>query len=888
MIGLAQSGSDVAVTYGQFLSGLTGVPNLDASGLLVTPTGGQSPATLADLTASLLPASGGTMTGPLALAADPTAPGQAATKSYVDTEVGTALPKAGGSVTGPLTLAADPSQPSQAATKNYVDTKIAGALPRTGGTLTGALLLSSDPASPLQAATKDYVDLRVLRAGDTLTGPLQLASDPTTALQAATKNYVDSQSGKYLAKTGGTLTGALLLAGDPGASLQAATKQYVDQRVSRSGDTLTGPLTLASDPTTALQASTKNYVDTQLGTALLRSGGTLSGSLTLSADPTTPLQAATKHYTDTQVSSALPLSGGTLTGPLALSAAPALGPQAANKQYVDAQDATRLPLAGGTLTGSLTLSANPTSPLHAATKQYVDANPGPDGYINVKLPPYNAKIDGVTDDTAAFKAAYQAAPTGSVIYVPNGVTVLQPPSSWGVPLTDRVKWIVDGTTLPDGTQLSDGIATGNGPSSMTLPGIVVGNSGVGAVVSQGHSQPTDFAVLHSSYVVSHNGGPSPGVITNTRNDTIIYNSPNNYVWGGLDRFIWAGVQTPNATTRAQHVGRYVQAIRQQIGTDSNGQPLPQPQLWTACLEYRDATGHPSSWASDSIVVEMDWFGNGADDATSRQIQSLVVGQNDTSGAPVEVSTIVGVYLAAGSTGHTRTVFAIGIPFSSAVLDTTYALQLPGASAIRLAAGHSIAFDSSNSNYLVFDKTTGTLRWNQGALSYVVGKGISVGWQTVCTGNTTLQSSAAGNVVFLIGSGAYTVSLPAANTLAAGTGYTFSNLGSASVSLLPNGSDGIDWGPIVLHPNDRYHIVSDGGTTWREIFRTNFMSPRFGGPPTLPSYIVSALPGGMSPGAKAYAANGRKPNEAPGGGTGVEVFFDGSHWISACTGTTVAA
>jgi hypothetical protein len=89
---------------------------------------------------------------------------------------------------------------------------------------------------------------------------------------------------------------------------------------------------------------------------------------------------------------------------------------------------------------------------------------------------------------------------------------------------------------------------------------------------------------------------------------------------------------------------------------------------------------------------MDWFGNGPDDGNLRQIQSLVIGQHSTSGTPVEVSTVIGVYLAGGSTGHVYRVFNINVPFSTAVLDTTNAQQLSGAAAIRMAAGHSIAFE----------------------------------------------------------------------------------------------------------------------------------------------------------------------------------------------------
>jgi hypothetical protein len=67
---------------------------------------------------------------------------------------------------------------------------------------------------------------------------------------------------------------------------------------------------------------------------------------------------------------------------------------------------------------------------------------------------------------------------GSAIYVPNGVTVLQTPSNWGIPVTKRVKWIVDGTSLPDGTPLSNAIPGGTSPGNNYLPGLVVGNSGM--------------------------------------------------------------------------------------------------------------------------------------------------------------------------------------------------------------------------------------------------------------------------------------------------------------------------------------------------------------------------------------------------------------------------
>jgi hypothetical protein len=927
LVPLGQGGGNTAVTYSQFMSGLAGVTNVDVSQLLVTPTGKTAPTELGDLAANTLPLSGGTLTGSLTLASDPALSLQAATKKYVDAQVATALPKTGGALSGGLTLAADPStslqattkqyvdgqigtavlktgstltgalmlaaDPAsalQAATKQYVDGKIATVVPKTGATLTGTLTLAADPTGSLQAATKQYVDTRVSRAGDTLTGMLVLAADPATPLQAATKGYVDVQVSGALPKAGGALTGALTLAADPASSLQAATKQYVDTRVSRTGDTLTGALVLAADPTAPLQAATKGYVDTQVSGALPKVGGTLTGALTLAADPTLSMQAATKRYVDVQAATALPLSGGALTGPLTLPTNPAAALHVAPKQYVDSQVASALPVAGGTLTGALTLAGDPTSSLHAATKRYVDAaGGGSAGVINVRSAPYNAQLNGVTDDTAAFKAAYQAAAPGSVIYVPNGVTVMQTPPNWGIPLTKRVKWIVDGTSLSDGTPLANSIPGGGSPASNYLPGIVVGNSGLSVEVSQNGSQPTDFAVSHSSYIVNHTGGPTGGaVIANTRNDTIIYNSPSNFVWGGIDRLLWCGSQTPSGSGAAEHVGRYVQTIRQNVGLDSSGRPLPQPNLWAACLEYRDITAQPSSMAASSITVEMDWFGNGPDDGNLRQIQSLVVGQHNTAGTPVEINSVIGVYLAAGCAGHAYRVFSINIPFSTSVLDTTNAQQMPGAAAIRLAAGHAIAFEPTNSCRLAYDSTTNTLRWYQGTLSYPIGKGISVGWLNVYTSNATLPNYLAGNMVFLLGSTPYTITLPAATCVAPGTGFTFTVLGSADVTIATTGSDTVDNGPITLHPNDRYHIVSDAGSSWHEVFRTNAVNPRFSAPPTLPSYTVAMLPASPGAGAMAFASNGRKPGEAAGAGTGVGVFNDGSRWISVCGGSQIAA
>ncbi len=69
---------------------------------------------------------------------------QAVSKAYVDQAIagvsgGSGLSATGGTLTGPLYLNADPTQPLQAADKHYVDTQAAAELPLTGGSVTGPL-----------------------------------------------------------------------------------------------------------------------------------------------------------------------------------------------------------------------------------------------------------------------------------------------------------------------------------------------------------------------------------------------------------------------------------------------------------------------------------------------------------------------------------------------------------------------------------------------------------------------------------------------------------------------------------------------------------------------------------------------------------------------------
>jgi hypothetical protein len=109
--------------------------------------------------ALFLPLAGGSMKGVITQPTAPVAATDLANKAYVDAHAFTdapnnttaygrlggawasVLPIAGGSLTGALTLAGDPSAAQQAATKNYVDTRV-------GSLLLGAVVSDGAPASP--------------------------------------------------------------------------------------------------------------------------------------------------------------------------------------------------------------------------------------------------------------------------------------------------------------------------------------------------------------------------------------------------------------------------------------------------------------------------------------------------------------------------------------------------------------------------------------------------------------------------------------------------------------------------------------------------------------------------------------------------------------------
>jgi hypothetical protein len=96
---------------------------------------------------------------------------QTVSKAYVDQAIaeltGSLLTASGGTLSGPLYLSGDPTQPLQAADKHYVDTTFSKAVPLAGGSMTGALVTPSvnGVQSPVAGSSQTTLQLAMNSAG---------------------------------------------------------------------------------------------------------------------------------------------------------------------------------------------------------------------------------------------------------------------------------------------------------------------------------------------------------------------------------------------------------------------------------------------------------------------------------------------------------------------------------------------------------------------------------------------------------------------------------------------------------------------------------------------------------------------------------------------------
>lgn len=152
----------------------------------------------------------------------------------------------GGVLTKPLILFRSPVELLEAATKSYVDSTVGTHsgnsdihIDAVTKTLLAGITVSASEINSLHGINYS-IDLELMkkvdRSGDTMTGMFTLFSDPVDALHAATKQYVDGKlsveltnlANSKINKYGDVMTGQLTLSGNPSTNLHAVPKQYVD------------------------------------------------------------------------------------------------------------------------------------------------------------------------------------------------------------------------------------------------------------------------------------------------------------------------------------------------------------------------------------------------------------------------------------------------------------------------------------------------------------------------------------------------------------------------------------------------------------------------------------------------------------------------------------
>ena len=148
------------------------------------------------------------------------------------TEEGSVLPLSGGTLTGALTLSGAPTVNLHAATKKYVDDNVAGFLPTSGGTMTGSLRVSQASAKVTGDAST-YVFAR--RQGDGTGYGFHLGATSTLPISAA------------LYDSGGSALTAALNYSTSSSRWNVTGNMYVD-----------GSLTLNSQKISGLAAATTN------------------------------------------------------------------------------------------------------------------------------------------------------------------------------------------------------------------------------------------------------------------------------------------------------------------------------------------------------------------------------------------------------------------------------------------------------------------------------------------------------------------------------------------------------------------------------------------------------------------------------------------------------
>lgn len=190
----------------------------------------------------------------------------------------------------------------------------------------------------------------------------------------------------------------------------------------------------------------------------------------------------------------------------------------------------------------------------------------------ISVKDFGAVGDGVTDDTAAFIAAYTAASACDTILIPSGEYNLTSSLS----NTKFVRWLSFGATSPGGV------------APLSLPGVVETQFGTRSLNRKTITSATEGAVLDLQRIGSHTGGTNGFVTPAFQAYTSALAGSKNFEWTCLSVI-------DNFSTLAdgsENVAIYGQALKKSSG-----------KTWAGCLEIQD-TNAAATALGDCIGLEI--------------------------------------------------------------------------------------------------------------------------------------------------------------------------------------------------------------------------------------------------------------------------------------------
>lgn len=352
----------------------------------------------------------------------PSANSDAATKSYVDTQVANLVDSAPGTLDTLNELAAALGDDPNYATT--ITNALAAKLSLSGGTMTGAIAMGSNkitglgtPTASTDAATKDYIDTQTTSAGASATAAaLSAASAATSATSAATS--ASSAASSYSSIVG--LTGAGIVR-DMGSITDTDTTSttYINIATVATAAATSAASALTSQTAAATSATSAAASATAAATSATSAAASATAAATSATSAAASATAAATSAASALTSQTAAATSATSAATSATSAATSETNAAASATLAnDWATKTTSPVAGGEYSAKYHAQAAATSATNAATSATSAATSATSAAASASAAATSATSAAASASaaaTSATSAAASAALIGSAI-----------------------------------------------------------------------------------------------------------------------------------------------------------------------------------------------------------------------------------------------------------------------------------------------------------------------------------------------------------------------------------------------------------------------------------------------------------------------------------------